>query len=68
MTNDVLIETPKGLGYIDNIYVSELGFLMLKIKFDDGTFTGYNLGQHDSQKNMFTEKLFEDELIGFTRD
>ena len=29
--NDVLIETPKGVGKLDNIYVSELGFLMVKI-------------------------------------
>jgi hypothetical protein len=31
--SNILIETPKGIGRLHNIYVSELGFLMIKIEF-----------------------------------
>ena len=68
MIKEVLIETPKGIGKLDKIYVSELGFLMVKFAFDDGTFTGYNLGKHDPNNNIFTKELFKDELIGSKRD
>ena len=60
--NDVLINTPKGTGKLDRIYVSELGFLMIKIAFEDGTFTGYNLGKHNLSDNFFTNELFKNEL------
>lgn len=59
--NDVLIETPKGVGKLHNIYVSELGFLMIKIAFDDDTYTGYNLGKHNPSDNPFTKEIFKDE-------
>lgn len=59
---DVEIETPKGIGYLDKVYVSELGFLMLKIRFNDGTFTGYNLGKHNPTDNFFTKEIFKDEF------
>ena len=60
--NDVLINTPKGTGKLERIYVSELGFLMIKIAFEDGTFTGYNLGKHNLSNNFFTNELFKNEL------
>ena len=59
MTKTVMIQTPKGLGEIDKIYVSELGYLMLKVSFENGTFTTYNLGKHDPENNMFTDKIIE---------
>ena len=59
MKDSVLIETPKGLGTVDKIYVSELGYLMLRIYFENGTFTTYNLGKHDPENNMFTDKIME---------
>jgi len=66
--NDVLIETPKGVGKLDKLYVSDLGFLMIKIAFDDGTYTRYNLGKHNPSDNFFTKELFKDELVGLARD
>lgn len=66
--NEVLIKTPKGVGKLDRIYVSDLGFLIIKIAFEDGTFTGYNLGKHEPTDNMFTKEIFKDELVGSTRD
>jgi len=60
--NEVLIKTPKGVGKLDRIYVSELGFLMVKIAFEDGTFTGYNLGKHNITDNFFTKEIFKDEF------
>ena len=55
----VITQTPKGLGEVDKIYVSELGYLMLRIYFENGTFTTYNLGKHDPENNMFTNKIME---------
>ena len=66
--SNILIETPKGIGRLHNIYVSELGFLMIKIEFENGTFSGYNLGKHNPENNIFTKELFKDEFIGSTRD
>jgi hypothetical protein len=54
-----MTQTPKGLGEVDKIYVSELGYLMLKVSFENGTFTTYNLGKHDPENNMFTNKIME---------
>jgi hypothetical protein len=66
--SNILIETPKGIGRLHNIYVSELGFLMIKIEFENGTFSGYNLGKYNPENNIFTKELFKDEFIGLTRD
>jgi hypothetical protein len=63
MKDPVLIETIKGLGTVDKIYVSELGYLMLRIYFENGTFTTYNLGKHDPENNMFTDKIMKDEKV-----
>jgi hypothetical protein len=59
MKDPVLIETPKGVGGLDKIYLSELGFLMLKVYFENGTFITYNLGKHNPSENMFTDKIME---------
>lgn len=59
MTKMVITQTPKGLGEVDKIYVSELGYLMLRMSFENGTFTTYNLGKHDPENNMFTDKIME---------
>jgi len=59
MTKMVITQTPKGLGTVDKIYVSELGYLMLRIYFENGTFTTYNLGIHNPENNMFTDKIME---------
>ena len=59
MTKMVMTQTPKGLGEVDKIYVSELGYLMLKVSFENGTFTTYNLGKHDPENNIFTNKIME---------
>ena len=62
MTKMVITQTPKGLGTVDKIYVSELGYLMLRIYFENGTFTTYNLGIHNPENNMFTDKIMEYEI------
>jgi len=59
MTKMVITQTPKGLGTVEKIYISELGYLMLRIYFENGTFTTYNLGKHDPENNMFTDKIME---------
>ena len=66
--NKVLLETPKGIGELENLYISELGFLMLRVYFQNGTYITYNLGKHNSTDNLFTKELFKDELVGSPRD
>jgi len=53
------INTPKGVGQVDEIYVSELGFLMIRVYYTNGTYMSYNLGKHDVDENLFTDKLLE---------
>ena len=59
MVTNLSIETPKGVGEVDKIYLSELGYFMLKLSFENGTFITYNLGKHDPKNNMFTNKIME---------
>jgi hypothetical protein len=39
------LNTPNGEGELKNIYISELGYLMVKVENDNKTFTSYNLGK-----------------------
>jgi hypothetical protein len=32
---------------------------MLKMSFENGTFTTYNLGIHNPEDNMFTDKIIK---------
>jgi hypothetical protein len=57
--NYLKINTPDGIGELENVYVSELGFLMVKIYFKNGTFITYNLGKYDENDNIFTNKILE---------
>ena len=66
--NKVKILTPKGTGVVENVYVSDLGFLMLRINNLNGTYTTYNLGKHDDNVNIFTNQIVFYETIGSTRD
>ena len=68
MKNCVVINTPNGLGKIEKFYVSELGFLMIKVLYENGTYTGYNLGKHNPEENIFTKEIFKNELVGSTRN
>jgi len=61
INNHPLINTPKGLGKVEKNYVSELGFLMLRIDNLDGTYTTYNLGKHDPTNNIFSNEIFKNE-------
>ena len=50
------VKTQKGIGELENIYVSELGYLMIKIQNEDKSFTTYNLGK---KENSFTLEDFK---------
>jgi hypothetical protein len=39
------LNTPNGKGELKNIYMSELGYLMVKVENENKTFTSYNLGK-----------------------
>lgn len=61
MTKSPTVKTPKGIGELDNIYISELGFLMVKIYFENGMFTTYNLGEYDIDDNIFTKEILKND-------
>lgn len=63
LNNLPIIETPKGLGEVEKIYISELGYLMVRINNMDGTFITYNLGKHDPNKNFITEEILKKEQV-----
>jgi hypothetical protein len=65
INNQPIINTPKGVGQIEKLYLSDLGFLMVRVYFDNGTYTTYNMGKHDIQNNLITNQLFEDESKTF---
>lgn len=46
------IKTQKGIGELENIFVSELGYLMIKIQNEDKSFTTYNLGKKENSFNL----------------
>lgn len=43
---------------IEKIFVSELGFTMIKTKNPDGTFTSYNVGKMNPKDNPFTNLIY----------
>ncbi|MEK6828921.1 MAG: hypothetical protein AABY15_02260 [Nanoarchaeota archaeon] len=54
------IETPSGEGVLEKIWVSELGYLMVKVYYEDRKiWINHNLGIHDSKDNIFTSALKE---------
>lgn len=61
INNLPIIKTPKGLGEIEKIYISELGFLMVRVYNMDGTYTSYNLGKHNPTDNIFTKEIYKGE-------
>lgn len=63
ISNNPIIDTPKGIGELEKVYISELGFLMLRIDNLDGTYTTYNLGKHDHSNNIFTKEIIKDLLV-----
>jgi hypothetical protein len=61
MANKPIIKTSSGLGELEKIYISDLGFLMIRIDNMDGSYTTYNFGKHDVENNMFTKEIMKDE-------
>jgi len=42
---------------LEKIFVSELGFTMIKTKNSDGTFTSYNVGKTDPTSNVLKDLI-----------
>lgn len=52
------IKNLSGKGIIENFYVSELGFLMLRIyMIDDSRWVTHNLGVYNEEDNIFTNLI-----------
>ena len=63
MKSLVNILTPNGEATIENLFISELGFLMLRVKNQDNTWTTYNLGPHDPNNNPFTKLILPNKWL-----
>lgn len=49
------ISTPNGIGCVEEIYVSELNYLMIRVYIiEENRWISYNLGKHDINDNIFT--------------
>jgi hypothetical protein len=55
-----LIKTPKGDGFLENIWISELGFVMVKVFYpNDKIFITYNINK--------LEKFLEETKLSFKK-
>ena len=61
VANKPIINTPSGLGEVEKIYISDLGFLMVRIDNMNGTYTTYNFGKHDVEDNIFSKEIMKNE-------
>lgn len=60
MKKKVEINTPHGTGIIEDIWVSELGFLMVKVYLvGQARWISFNLATHDADNNIFTNAIKE---------
>ena len=59
MKSKVYIETKNGNGYIEEIWVSELGYLMVKVNLG-GRWVSFNLGTHKPDNNIFSNIINND--------
>lgn len=54
----IKIKTPNGSGIIEHLWLSELGYLMLRVYLEDEKrWTSYNLGVYNPEDNIFTELI-----------
>ena len=42
---------------LNGFYISELGFLMMTICSESGKRTNYNLGEHNTEQNVFIDLI-----------
>jgi hypothetical protein len=55
----VILKTPNGDGNLEGFHISDLGYLMVKVSFDDKTFTTYNLGIYDPETTSLSNIILE---------
>lgn len=59
MKSKVYLETKYGTGFIDEMWVSELGYLMVKVNLGN-RWISFNLGLHDPDNNIFSSVVKDD--------
>lgn len=52
----IRIDTKHGIGVIDELWISELGFLMIKINYGN-RWISFNMGKFNEEDNIFTNEL-----------
>lgn len=58
MKKRITIKTPNGDGIIEDIYISELGFLIVRVYYETtNIWLNHNFGVHDPSDNFFTNSI-----------
>jgi len=58
MKQKVKIDTPYGMGVIEKFWVSELGYFMVKVFYEEEkVYKSFNMGTHDPENNIITNKI-----------
>ena len=58
MKRKVVIKTNYGEGFIEEIWLSELGYLMVKVNLGN-RWVSFNLGTHDTTNNIFSNIILD---------
>jgi hypothetical protein len=63
MKKDPPLVTSHGEGAVEKLWISELGYLMMKVYYEkESRWINYNLGKYDPEKNLFTEFIKQQSL------
>lgn len=56
----ITINTPNGIGEIESIFESDLGFMMVRVYYpNEKRYTTYNMGKYSSEDNIFTNVIMD---------
>jgi hypothetical protein len=54
----ITINTPNGIGEVESVYESELGFMMLRVYLpNEKRYITFNMGKYSSDNNIFTNTI-----------
>lgn len=54
----IKINTPNGIGEIESVFESDLGFMMVRVYYpNDKRYVTFNIGKYTSEDNIFTSVI-----------
>jgi hypothetical protein len=56
----ITINTPNGIGEVESVYESDLGFMMVRVYYpNEKRYTTFNVGKYGVEDNIFTNVISE---------